>query len=68
MAVNTKQAGDCGYVCFYRGKRCEVYAPSTSAAQQLAAKHFKAKKAYDVSVVLAELPDASQVTHSTAAI
>lgn len=43
-----------GYVCFYRGKRTEVYADTSLEAQTQAAKHFKAKKAYEVTVVLAE--------------
>ena len=44
-----------GYACFYRGKRCEVYAKTTREAQLKAAEIFKAKKVYDVSVVLAEI-------------
>jgi hypothetical protein len=44
-----------GYICFYRGKRCEVRAATSYAAQQKAATVLKARKAYDVSVMLAEL-------------
>lgn len=43
-----------GYVCFYRGKRVEVYADSSYAAQQKAAALLKAKRTWDVAVVLAE--------------
>ena len=43
-----------GYVCFYKGKRIEVYADTTYEAQQKAATLFKARKAYEVTVVLAE--------------
>ena len=43
-----------GYVCFYKGKRIEVYADSSYAAQQKAAAQFKAKKPYEVTAVLAE--------------
>ena len=43
-----------GYVAFYRGKRMEVEAKTSYEAQQTAAKAFKAKKSYEVSVVLAE--------------
>jgi hypothetical protein len=43
-----------GYVCFYKGKRAEVYASTTHEAQTKAATEFKAKKQYEVTVVLAE--------------
>lgn len=43
-----------GYLAFYRGKQIEVRAASSYEAQQKAAAEFKAKKAYEVSVVLAE--------------
>lgn len=52
-----------GYVCFYKGKRHEVHAKTSYEAQQLAAKHFKAKKSYDINVVLAE-KNGEQVTHT----
>lgn len=44
------------YIAFYRGKQIELQAASSYAAQQAAAKIFKARKAYDVSVVLADVP------------
>lgn len=43
-----------GYIAFWRGKRIEVYASTSYEAQQKAAALFKAKKAYEVTVVLAE--------------
>lgn len=43
-----------GYKCFYRGKNIEVYAETSYKAQQEAAKVFKAKKSYEVTVVLCE--------------
>ncbi len=43
-----------GYVCFYKGKRVEVYADTSYAAQQKAAAMLKAKKSYEVTVMLAE--------------
>ena len=43
-----------GYVCFYRDKRAEVYADTSYEAQQKAAALFKARKSYEVTVVLAE--------------
>ena len=51
-----------GYVAFYRGRRLEVYAATSYAAQQEAARQFKARKTYDVTVVLAE-KDGAPVTH-----
>ncbi len=44
-----------GYICYYKNKKIEVYANTSYAAQQEAAKKLGAKKAYQVSVVLAEL-------------
>jgi hypothetical protein len=52
-----------GYVCFYRSKRIEVHAETLYAAQQIAAKEFKAKKSYEVHCVLAE-KDGQQVVHT----
>jgi hypothetical protein len=43
-----------GYVCFYRGKKVEVHANSKFAAQQKAAMLLKAKRIYEVAVVLAD--------------
>jgi hypothetical protein len=43
------------YIAFYRGKQTTVHAPSSYAAQQLAAAFFKARKAYDVTVMLADV-------------
>lgn len=44
------------YHAFYRGKTFELQAETSYAAQQAAAKHFKAKKAYEVTIVLADVP------------
>lgn len=43
-----------GYKAFYRGKELEVYAETSLAARDKAAVQFKAKKAYEVTVVLCE--------------
>jgi hypothetical protein len=51
-----------GYKAFYRGKTIDVYANTTLEAQTKAAALFKAKKAWEVSVVLCEL-NGAQVTH-----
>lgn len=44
------------YIAFYRGKQIEVIAATAYAAQTEAARIFKARKAYDVAVVLADTP------------
>lgn len=54
-----------GYKAFYRGKTLEIFAETSLAARDDAAKKFKAKKAHEVSVVLCE-KGGEQVTHSTA--
>lgn len=46
--------GSNGYICFYKDKRIEVRAESSYRAQQIAAKQLKAKKEYQVTVILAE--------------
>jgi hypothetical protein len=51
-----------GYIAFYRGKKMEVHAETSYKAQQLAAAAFKAKKSWEVTVMLAE-KDGEQVTH-----
>ena len=52
-----------GYIAFYKGKRAEVYANTSYEAQQKAAALFKAKKRYEVSVMLAE-KEGQQVVHA----
>lgn len=56
-----------GYKCFYKGKTIEVYANTSYEAQKLAAAQFKAKKSYDVTVVLCE-KQGKQVAHSTSEV
>jgi hypothetical protein len=51
-----------GYVAFYKGKRIEVQATTSLKAREEAAKQFKAKRAWDVTVVLAE-QNGKEVTH-----
>ena len=43
-----------GYICLYRGKQKEVYASTSLEAQKKAAAEFKARKQYEVDVVLCE--------------
>lgn len=59
----TMKEGKNGYVAFYKGKQMDVYADSSYQAQQKAAAAFKAKKSYEVTVVLAE-KEGEQVTHT----
>lgn len=51
-----------GYIAFYRGKQIEVQAETSYKAQLKAAELFKARKSYEVTVMLAE-KDGEQVTH-----
>lgn len=44
------------YKAFYKGKTFVLQAETSHAAQQAAAQHFKARKAYDVTIVLADVP------------
>jgi hypothetical protein len=54
-----------GYKAFYKNREIEVYAESSYKAQLKAASIFKARKSYDVAVVLCERPDGSVVIQST---
>jgi hypothetical protein len=51
-----------GYIAFYKGKQTEVYANTSLEARNKAAVFFKAKKPYEVTVVLAE-KNGEQVVH-----
>lgn len=58
-----------GYKAYYRGKEIEVFAETSYKAQQQAVIVFKAKKSYEVTVMLCEKDtDGSkpgeQVTHT----
>lgn len=58
-----------GYIGFYNGKQCEVYATSSFAAHKLAVAEFQKAagrrkiKPHLVTVVLAEI-NGEQVTHT----
>lgn len=43
------------YVAFYRGRQITVSADSSYAAQQLAAAEFRARKSWEVTVMLADV-------------
>lgn len=53
------------YHAFFKGKKIEVKADTPYQAQQIAAKEFKAKKSYDVAVVLVAVGD-REIIHSPA--
>jgi hypothetical protein len=55
------------YGCFYRGKSIQVKEETTYKAQQEAAKQFKAKKSWEVSVMLME-KDGEEVIHDPAVL
>lgn len=50
------------YIAFYKNRRWELQAESSYAAQQEAAKYFKARKSHEVTVMLGD------VEHSTGAL
>lgn len=54
-----------GYIAFYKGRQIEVMADTSYQAQQRAAQQFKARKSYEVTVVLAE-KNGQQVVHDGA--
>ena len=53
------------YICFYKSKQLEVEADTSYHAQLKAAEIFKARKSYDVSVMLAECKG-EVITHNGA--
>jgi len=55
------------YGCFYRGKSIQVQEETTYKAQEEAAKQFKAKKSWEVSVMLME-QDGQEVVHDPAVL
>jgi len=61
-AGSRKQAGKNGYIAFYKGKKMEVHADTSLEARDIAAEKFRARRPYDVTVVLAE-KGGKQVTH-----
>lgn len=43
------------YIAFYKGKKITVQADSSYAAQGVAAAQFRAKKSWEVTVMLADV-------------
>ena len=56
------------YLAFYRGRSITVQALRSYDAQLAAAKVFKARKAWEVTVMLAADAQGNAVAHSTASI
>jgi hypothetical protein len=56
------------YICFYKGRSIVVQALRSFDAQTIAAKKFKARRAWEVEVKLAARSDGSEVVHSAATI
>ena len=54
-----------GYIGFYKGKKFETQANTSYEAQKKIASENKIKKAYEITIVLAE-KDGKQVTHNNA--
>lgn len=52
------------YNAYYKGKEIEVKAETSFKAQTKAAELFKAKKSYQVTIVLAELANGEAVTYN----
>lgn len=52
------------YICFYKGKEITVQALRSYDAQVLAAQKFKARKAYEVTVMLAADKNGNAVVHT----
>ena len=61
-ASDTIGSGDNTYIARYKRQQVVVMADTSYEAQQIAAKHFRARKPYEVSVMLAE-KGGKQVTH-----
>ena len=51
------------YIAFYKGKQIEVKALRSYDAQEAAAKIFKARKSYEVTVMLAAKDDEPVIHH-----
>lgn len=54
------------YIAFYRGKELVVQGLTSYDAQWTAAKKFKARKAYQVTVILATKANGDPVIHDPA--
>lgn len=52
----TMEIGNCIYQAYYRGRTIQVEAQSSYQAQLRAAEIFGVRKAYQVTVVLADVP------------
>jgi len=55
------------YQAFYKGREVQIEATTSREAQQLACVCFKAKKAYEITIVLVSV-EGTQYTHSPASL
>lgn len=51
------------YIAFYKGQQLEIKADTTLQAQTIAAAKFGARKAWDVTVILAAKADGVPIVH-----
>jgi hypothetical protein len=51
-----------GYIAYYKGKQFKIYAETSYKAQQEVARIHKIKKAYEITIMLAE-KDGEQYVH-----
>ena len=56
------------YICIYKGRQVIVQALRSFDAQNIAAKKLKARRPWEVSVVLAARSDGSEVVHQPASL
>lgn len=54
MTTTNENASLFPFLCFYKGKRLEVHAPTTYAAQLIAKQAFGAKKGWEITVMRAD--------------
>ena len=52
-----------GYIAMYKGRQTTIYAETSYRAQQKAAEFFRAKKSYEVTIVLCE-SNGKEVIHA----
>ena len=48
---------------FYKGREITIEAETSYKAQELAAKQFKARKSYEVTVILIQKADGTEIVH-----
>ena len=59
MTATNENAPLLPFLCLYKGKRLEVHAPTTYAAQLVAQQAFRTKKGWEISVRRADIEHAA---------